>query len=278
MSKNAPATYKVTVTAVRNYVPGTGAPSKSQLWNFVQTVNAVGGCPGALAAIGKLFFHDYKKPNGEGVEGDFALILPDGKHGQLVITRDDSARLHSYLSGKPPTPGDVSLQSDDAVLHIKKLSAMSGDAPTRLTPASDKELSDRIHHNNESIEWWQDPMVQMPTPIYVLDNLVGAEAGAPSTVRYRGSLYRRAEAVSIDQLSSDDVKPLFYLEMDGVSSKLAEVNAMLKDSGITLQDGKCSATETLASASKSILHQLIPSLLTAFDLAKRWEDLKDSDD
>jgi hypothetical protein len=262
MAKKGPAYYNVTITAARNYEPGKGPPRKNQLWQFSQVVQSSGGYPGALSAMVDKFFDLY--PN-------HAVILPVGEKGQSILTRGNRAGLKSYLDGKKAGPkGDYSFDSADASLRIHKMRAMSGETPVSLTPKSDQEYSDKLHHNNESIQWWNDPIVQMPAPIYVLDKAAGPVEDAPNMIKYKGRFYRRAEAVPAENISSAELKELFFASMTAVAEQMTSIHQTLtKASEQLLEDkkGEEDPVDMLSSAAQRTYREVLPSILNARDVA-----------
>jgi hypothetical protein len=259
MAKKGPASYNVTITAVRNYEPGKGPPRKNQFWQFSQAVQSSSGYPGALATMVGKFFDFY--PN-------HAIVLPTSEKGQKILTRNDKAGLKGYLEGKQSGPkGDYELDSADATLRIHKMRAMSGETPVSLTPKSQKEYDDKLHHNNESIQWWNDPIVQMPAPIYVLDKAAGPAKNAPGMITYKGRTYRRATATAVEDLPVEDVQVLFFQTMEDVAEKMTEINTAMIAAGKKLLDGEAGTEEVLTETAKRTYHEVIPAILNARDLA-----------
>jgi hypothetical protein len=272
MAKKGPASYSVAVTAIRNYVPSTGAPRRDQVWTFSQTVRSANGYPGALRALAKLFFNDYKKPSGEGMDGDFALLLPSGKRGQIVITRSNQERLDSYLNKqRSSNSSDYDLQSSDASLRITKLRALSGETPTTLAPRSEKELSDRLRKNVESIRWWQDPIVQMPTPIYVNEKAAKICSSAPTRIKYKGSTYRLA--IAWNELPVEKLKPAFFAEMEYVAEEMTGIHDLLMQAGEQFHEGfAADATTLLQKAAQRTYKHVLTSILNARDIASKLNE------
>lgn len=259
MAKKGPSFYNVTLTAVRNYEPGKGAPRKSQFWAFSQAVEAAGGYSGALSAMVDKFFDLY--PN-------HAIVLPAGDRGQKIITRNNRDGVGGYLAGKKADPkGDYDIESSDASLHIHKMRALSGETPISLTPKSEKEYDDRLHQNVESYKWWQDPIVQMPSPIYVLEKSSRSLHNVPGVIKYNGRLYRRADAVSLEDVPPEQVKGIFFATMEEVAEKMTEVHQMLVDAGEKLHAEDSGAEALLTEAARMTYKEVLPAMLNARDLA-----------
>jgi len=264
MAKHGPDFYNVTITAVRNYEPGKGPPRKAQFWNFSQAVQSNSGPSGALAAMVDKFFRYY--PN-------HAVVLPDGERGQKILTCENRSGVESYLSGRTTrSHGDIMLESADSTLLIKKMRALSGETPIGLTPKSEKEYDDALQGNMESYKWWQDPIVQMPAPIYVLDKAAESE-DAPGTIRYKGRLYRRAAATSLADLPPEKAKALFFGIMEKVTEGITTVHQLLVDAGEQLQTEEGDATPLLADAAKRTYKEVLPLILDARDIAHSLKEL-----
>ena len=262
MPNKGPAFYNVTVTAVRNYTPGKGPPRKNQFWHFSQAVQSSDGYPGALAVLVDKFFSFH--PN-------HALVLPMGEKGQKILTRGDRSGLGGYLEGKGAgLKGDYEIDSADALLRIHKMRAMSGETPVSLTPKSQKEYDDKLHHNNESIQWWNDSIVQMPAPIYVLDKEAGPAEDAPNMITYKGRTYRRAKVVSAETLPTDQLKDLFLVTMEEVATQMIDVHRTLTSASEKLLEtatGDEEAVAMITKAAKQTYKKILPTMLNARDLA-----------
>lgn len=259
MAKKGPSFYNVALTAIRNYEPGKGPPRKSQFWTFSQVVDSVDGYPGALSAMVDKFFDLY--PN-------HAIVLPMGEHGQKIITRSSRSGLDGYLTGKRSSSGgDFDIESSDASLRIHKMRALSGETPISLTPKSEKEYDDKLHQNVESYKWWQDPIVQMPSPIYVLENASASVDGVPGVITYRGRVYHRADAVPIENIPSERTKGIFFAMMEEVAEKMTDVHQLLVDAGELLHADEGGAGELLSEAARTTYKEVLPAILNARDLA-----------
>ncbi len=131
-----PTAYHVTLTAVRNPRPGNRAPDRSQLWEFSQLVWSRGGYSTALEQVLDAFFDQYP--------GN-AIVIPAAQQSYLVIGSCDRARAVQALRTLPTNEqGDYELRSDDALLSIVKMNAMSGDTPDRLAPLGDRALREKL--------------------------------------------------------------------------------------------------------------------------------------
>lgn len=157
----SPSAYNVTITGVRNYVPGHRV-ERNQLWGFTQMVWSDKSYSGALREMGKKFFGWY--PN-------CAIALPvgDGSTTISVVTPANKEKFKSFVAAIKPNDknGDYRLQNDIATIQIVKLRALSGDYPAELYPhgGGDQNYSKALEHNLESFDWAYNSIVQVPSPI-----------------------------------------------------------------------------------------------------------------
>jgi len=247
-----PAAYHVTLTAVRHYKPGSGPPEKPDIWNFSQMVWSTKGYSGALVEMLNKFFEWYP---------DNGVILPNGKRDNVVLTPENRGRASGYLKGKPQhESGNYRLENDDAILHVNKMRALSGETPQRLTPKSDKEYSDALQKNIQSIDPYYESVVQMPSPIR-------GSSEVPKYIKLNGCLYRQAAELFEDATLEDSIG-VFNEQMEEVTKELVQISEMLMDAGEKLREGDTTFPEVIQEAAVRVYKILMEEVLVARDMAR----------
>jgi hypothetical protein len=253
MADQEKAAYQVVVTGVRDYKGEQRPPSKSKKWQFSQTVETQeDSVSGALRAMGEKFFELYPANDG------FAILVPIGDKGGSFVTNPGG--LASTARGE--SRGDsLTRQNSQATLRVQKMRALSGDTPKSLTPKSDKEYSEALQRNTEAYDWWQDPIVQMPSPIYVHTK--------GSVVKFRGAYYMRVASPSaVEQMPVEDLRKAFDQQMQESVDRLAEVSTTLMEAGKMLQEDDPEFHLVVHRSAKGTYEGVLPALLDAYDIAK----------